>query len=165
MDLFKHDKIKKFFYKTGEFFIYDSYFAYHGTNCSLNSKINNLNIKFMYFVTDYEKEFDDNLEDNSRFDDNDYFDDSSSAESKQSQMHKLTPTPLPKSSVKSLPPLNQLNQKQSNARRTESKSKAKVKRLHRVKDVSGAIPCVGSSGLMIQQCVIAKIFHLPMSKS
>ncbi len=119
----------------------------------------------MYFVTDYERELDDNLEDNNHLVDNDYFDDSSSAESRQSQMHKLTPTPLPKSSIKSLPPLNQSNQKkESNERRTKSKN-GKVKKLPRVKDVSGTIPCVGSSGLMIQQCVIAKIFHLPMSKS
>ena len=30
-------------------------------------------------------------------------------------------------------------------------------------DHVGTIPCVGSSELIIQQCVIAKIFHLPMS--
>ena len=31
-------------------------------------------------------------------------------------------------------------------------------------EVAGTIPCVGASGLIIQQCVIAKIFHLPMPK-
>ena len=117
----------------------------------------------MYFVTDYETDLENNFEDNDSFDNKEYFDDSFSAESNESKIHKSTSSVLPKSSIKSLPPLNQYNQKkESNERRKES-NQPQVKKLPRVKDVSGTIPCVGASGLMIQQCVIAKIFHLPMS--
>ena len=65
----------------------------------------------MYFVTDYETELDHNLEDSDSFDNKEYFDDSFSAESNESKIHKSTSSVLPKSSIKSLPSLNQYNQK------------------------------------------------------